>query len=174
MNKPKDPKPVPITNHGTTPRYVGGRMIPPGQTRIFNPGDIPGHTPAAGPANRKAARAPAPKAPAKPVIDTETPEALVANSAKDIIAVLPDLADEPLAELERLEEARGKDARKTVLEAISREQVQRAEVAKLREEFAEHDTEALQDLLAATEAGSVEHGLIGEEIERRQAQGAGQ
>lgn len=103
---------VPIENNGQMPIYVGGVMIPPGETRHFEDDMLP----------------PEFRAPAEV---QEEPEALdpllaVRNGTVDHIKLgLPDLNDEELDRLEMLE-AEGK-ARKTLIEAIAEERLRRAE-----------------------------------------------
>lgn len=169
MKQPKQAAPVPITNNTKRAKFVGGRLIPPGQTRLFNPGEAPGPQPTNGPVSTKANRGTAPAKPKEPPKIGKTPEDLVANTAKDIIAAVPELSDADLQALEQLEEGLGKKARKSVLEAIQSEQLERAHRQEFAEQIAEHDNAALIDLHAGLPEGGVEAGLAAEEIERRKA-----
>ena len=104
---------VPIENKGAMPIYVGGMMIPPGETRHFAEEDLP-------PEYRRSA--------APPVADVEDPiDALLQGKVSEVIDGLSVLSDDFLARLEA-READGK-ARKGVLEAIVAERLVRAENA---------------------------------------------
>lgn len=102
----------PIHNPGSSPMYVAGVLIPPGETMHFDTEQLP-------PEHQ-------PKAP-EPVPE-EVPD-LVAEihgmSAPNILKVLPDLSFEDLARLRGMEEA-GKN-RKTVIEGIAVIELKRAE-----------------------------------------------
>lgn len=104
---------IPVTNTGAMPIYVAGQMIPPGETRHFDADQVPHHL-------RPAAPEPEPEVPNDPIT------ALIGHSVKDIVAQLPGLALEQLEQLGDLEQAKGDDARKTLLGAIAEEQLKRA------------------------------------------------
>lgn len=111
-------KTIPITNHGDSPKFVGGKMIPPGETRVFTEAELPPEY-----------QAPAPVA-ELPAGGLDEPLLLIlAATVAQVVAGLPDLSDEELARLALLE-AEGKD-RKGVLEAITALQLERAEQALL-------------------------------------------
>lgn len=102
-----------VTNDGDSPMYVGGQMIPPGETKVIEDGDAPPEF-----------RAPAPPVEEEPAKDTL---AEIAGFKADLILpLLADLSDEDLARLQGLE-SEGK-ARKTVLEGIAAEGLKRAQV----------------------------------------------
>lgn len=103
---------IAVKNSGDSPRYVAGRMIPPGETEHFERHELP-------PAMRPAAETPAPAEAGPSAL-----EALVAGKAADVVAALETLPDDDLAAVDALETA-GK-ARKTVLEAIQAEWLRRA------------------------------------------------
>ena len=103
---------VPIENNGQMPIYVGGVMIPPGETRHFEDDMLP----------------PEFRAPAEVQAEPESLDPLLAvleGTVAQIKHGLPDLSDEELDRLEMLE-AEGK-ARKTLIEAIAEERLRRAE-----------------------------------------------
>lgn len=103
---------VPIENNGQMPIYVGGVMIPPGETRHFEDDMLP----------------PEFRAPAEGQAEPEALDPLLAvlgGTVDHIKLGLPDLGDEELDRLEMLE-AEGK-ARKTLIEAIAEERLRRAE-----------------------------------------------
>lgn len=106
---------VPVHNPNKHPIWVGGQMVPPGETRHFEELDLP------------AAYRPKPPEP-EPLPAAVTPEALVAElldkTAKDVIEALAGLDDAMLGQAETAEKA-GK-ARVTVLQAISAEILKRA------------------------------------------------
>lgn len=114
---------VPIKNHGKTTMYVGGCLIPPGETRIL-------------PSHRVPAHLPQPKAPA-PVVSTPSVDdvlrAMLTGNVASVRAGLPQLSDEHLALLEALEQDSDGANRKGVLEAIGAERLARASRAHLAE-----------------------------------------
>lgn len=111
-------KTIPITNPGDSPVFVGGKMIPPGETRVFTEAELPPEY-----------KAPAPVAAAQAAGPDEALLLILAATVAQVVAGLPDLSDEELARLALLE-AEGKD-RKGVLEAITALQLERAENAVL-------------------------------------------
>lgn len=107
-------KTVAVSNTGSSPIFVGGYMIPPGETRIFSESQVP-------PEYLKPAVVADEPAPFDPLGDFLTGKA-------DAVKVgIPALSDNELARAEVLE-AEGK-ARKGVLEAIAAEKLARAEKA---------------------------------------------
>ena len=103
---------VPIENKGKMPLYVGGVMIPPGETRHFEDDLLP-------PEFRSSA-------PVVAEVDAGDPLAeLLEGNVAEVTAGLEGLSDELLARLAGME-AEGK-ARKGVLAAIAEAQLRRAE-----------------------------------------------
>lgn len=106
---------VPITNRGAMPIYVASVMILPGETRHFDPEQLPPEfRPAAAPA-------------AAETKESDSVAELARRKAAEIAGQLGSLSDEDLQRLGALEQARGGAARKSVLEAIAAEQLRRAE-----------------------------------------------
>jgi len=103
-----------ITNTTPGPMYVAGRMIPPGETLVFDEADLP-------PEHREEAAPPMEEIIADPVVE------LAEQNAKEVIAALEALPDEDLARLKAIE-SDGKQ-RKTVLEAIDALMLDRAALA---------------------------------------------
>jgi hypothetical protein len=108
---------IPVRNDTAMPIYVGAHMVPPGETGLFFPDQVPPHL------------RPVPDV---PVVEAEPVDAVAElfkgkGKAKDIIAALPELSNEQLDQLAALEQARGAEARSTVLGAISELVLQRAE-----------------------------------------------
>jgi hypothetical protein len=104
---------IPVSNNTAMPIYVGGLMIPPGETRHFEAHQVPAHL-----RPQPAEAAPEP-APADPLAE------LVKHKVADVAAALPDLSDEDLARVLELDAADG-NARKGVAEAVAAEQLRRA------------------------------------------------
>lgn len=97
---------IPVHNNTEMPIYVAGRMIPPGETRHFDPAQVPPeHRPT--PPEEASVEQP-PVDPLAVILEGNVNEVLAGIDALD--------ADE-LSRLEQLE-AEGKD-RKTVLEAVA-------------------------------------------------------
>lgn len=116
---------IPVTNNTAMPIYVGSAMIPAGETRDFEENDVPLHLRPA--PVLVAASDPSPEelaATAKAKREAEIAE-IRAKSVKDAREHFSALSDEDLAMLEALEQAED-DPRKTLLEAITEEQLQRA------------------------------------------------
>lgn len=108
-------KTISITNNGDSPRYVLGRMIPPGETITFTEEETPPEL--------------------RPEAETAAPEVqddpLLAWSALPIGKLelgLPDLSDDDLTRLEALEQAKDKP-RAGALAVIVAERLRRAEAA---------------------------------------------
>ena len=106
---------IPIRNPGATNLFVAGVCIPPGETRLFDAATLPPHL-------RPQAEAEAPA-----TADAGADDALrqmLEHGVKDITAMLAGMSSEELAALAQAEAA-GK-ARKTLLGAITEEQLRRA------------------------------------------------
>lgn len=105
---------TPISNNGKTPVFVGGRMIPPGETVTFEAHELP-------PEYRLASVDDVSE------VDGNDPLlALIDLSIGKLALGLPDLSEEKLARLETLEEAKEKP-RAGALAAITEERLRRAE-----------------------------------------------
>lgn len=130
---------VPITNHGKTLMFVNNVAIPPGETKIFDESELPPHL--------RPAKAPTPL-PAEP--EDRLLELLDGN-VSDIVAAIaergedgtPMLSDDELIRLGEAE-ANGK-TRKSLMEALNKERVQRANEAQEREDLAVF-AESLKDM----------------------------
>ncbi len=105
---------IPVNNDTAMPIYVAGQMIPPGETRHFDPDQVPPHL-------RPKAPEPEPEAPSDSLAE------LLDHSVKDIVAQIPALSDADLERLGDLEQAKGGEARKTLLGAIAEAQLDRAD-----------------------------------------------
>ena len=102
-----------ITNDTESPRFIGGRMIPPGETVVVDVEELP-------PEYRPEAVPPEPEPEVDRIVE------IAAFKASLIVPILPDLSDEDLARLQSIETEGS--ARKTVLEAIAGESLKRAQV----------------------------------------------
>lgn len=101
-----------ISNGGKEAMYVGGKMIPPGETRHFEPHELPPHL--------------RPQAPSADPETTDNPLAeLLKKKVADVVAALPDLSDEDLQRLGGLEQVASKP-RTSLLGAIAEETLKRA------------------------------------------------
>lgn len=112
---------IPVENKTAMPMYVGGLMIPPGETRHFDAHQVPAHL--------------LPTAPK--VIEEPAPDPLLAILLGAVAAVmigLPTLTDEELDRLAALE-TEGKN-RKGVLGGIAAEKLVRAKKAAEAEALA--------------------------------------
>lgn len=106
---------VAVTNINAMPIYVGGQMIPAGETRHFDEDQVP--------ENLRP-----PKEEAEPEAAPMDPmQALAEGKVSDITAALPALNDADLEHLGEIEQAKGDAARKTLLSAIAEETIKRAE-----------------------------------------------
>jgi hypothetical protein len=106
---------IPVFNGGSMPLWVGGQMVPPGETRLLPAHHVPAHLhPAV-----QAAPLPPAEAPADPLAE------ILDGSVKDVVAALPGLDADQLMELEGLEGLR-EAPRKGVLEAVAAALLQRA------------------------------------------------
>lgn len=101
----------PITNHGKTNMHVGTAVIRPGETRMVDDHLVP--------PNLRPQATPASSAPINPVA------ALIAGKAAEVIAALPALSDDDLAQALALESGSQKP-RTTVLQAIDADKLRRA------------------------------------------------
>lgn len=106
---------IPVTNNGKMNIWVGGQMIPPGETRHFEPHHVP-------PEYRPA---PATAAPAEPETPDDPLEIVRAGNVKEVTSALPALSLEDLDRLEALENA-SETPRKGVLSAITADRLRRA------------------------------------------------
>lgn len=106
---------IPVSNPHANPMYVGGVMIPGGETRLIPAAQVP-------PNLRPAQVVEAPAEPVDPVLS------LLGESVSDIVTQLPAL---DAAELDRLEagERAGKRVRSTLVNAIAEERLRRAAAA---------------------------------------------
>lgn len=111
---------IPVTNSTAGTIWVGGQMIPPGETRHFEEHQVPRHF------------RPAPKKPKSEENAGEDPAAIRTRELTQVLNAnvtavrdyLPKLSDADIEELAALEEA-GKQ-RKGVLEALAEEALNRA------------------------------------------------
>ncbi len=119
-----------IENKGPVAKFIGGKLLQPGEGREFDQVDVPAeHRPAAAPAEEEAP-------------DTLQPlKELLEKSIKAITPDLPALSAEQLQQLRALEEA--DQNRKGVLEAIAAEVLRRAN-EQIEAEEAERLQAALQ------------------------------
>jgi hypothetical protein len=165
-------QPVPIYNAGPEVKYVGSRMIPAGETAVFEPHELPPgyeqYRPQGAPAESAAKVPDAPvKSPLQDLSDADP---------KTIIDALSSLNLEQLKEIEDLEKARGKKSRRTVLEAIVRQRIDLAKqgeiderVQKFRDSLAGFKQEDLQELLKDYPDGEPEKAVIQEELQKLDA-----
>lgn len=107
-------KTISVTNEGSSPRFVMGMMIPPGETRVFEEAEAP-------PELRPGA------APVAAVAGDDPLLAVAALSISKLEVGLPVLSDEELQRLEAIEQAKDKP-RQGALAAIVAERLRRAEV----------------------------------------------
>ncbi len=104
---------IPVHNDTAMPMYVAGLMIPAGETRHFNLDQVPQHL------------RPAPVAEVAEETQFDPIEELRAGTVKEIIAQIPELADDVLEALGAAEQL-AKTPRKSLLSAIAEEQLSRA------------------------------------------------
>lgn len=115
---------IPIKNHGKTDRYVGGKLITPGETRLVAAHLVPTNL-------RNEDGQPVKQGADSGTDDkTQSPEDLAIAELREckvseITEALPNLSDEDLDRLYAAEEADEKP-RKGVLEAIEAERLKRA------------------------------------------------
>lgn len=107
---------TPISNHGKQPIFVGGRMIPPGETVPFEDHELPPEY------RQESMDEPVDGEVADPLL------ALIELSIAKLALGLPDLSDDELARLEGLEQAKEKP-RTGALAAITEERLRRAELS---------------------------------------------
>lgn len=141
-------KTVPITNDGENDLHVGGRVIPPGETKLFDEADLPPHM--RQPHDKPA---PLPSEPDDPLLELldQPVKAIQEAVAERDEAGLPVLSDDDIERL-AVAEANGK-TRSTLMKALNEERVQRANAAQQREDHAvfveslkETDAEQLEAL----------------------------
>ncbi|MBI5920269.1 MAG: hypothetical protein HY847_01320 [Betaproteobacteria bacterium] len=106
---------VPVTNNTKMAIYVAGTMIPPGETRHFDSNQVP------------AEFRPAPQVEPEDETQFDPLAELIAHNVKEITAALPGLSDEDLERLGDMEQAKGENARKSLLNAIAEAQLTRAD-----------------------------------------------
>lgn len=111
---------IPITNHGASMMYVGAVMIPAGETRVFEEGQLPPHL--------RSPKAPAAEPAPEPDDRLEILELSVANFTRHLgerdETGAPYASDEDLVFF-REAEAEGRD-RKGIIEALDQETLARA------------------------------------------------
>lgn len=130
---------IPVRNNGRMPLYVGGIMVPPGETRILPAHHVPEHL-------RPVTPTPAIEAPPDPLA------VLLEENVATVKDSLATLSTEELARVEQLETAAG-SPRKGVLDAVAAERLARARTDELMAEaqvkaLAAPDAEAMAALLA--------------------------
>lgn len=118
---PAPPEPVAVTNGGRTTLFVGGVMIPPGETRHFPPNQVPTNL-------REIQAAAVPVPPAAPPAQEDNLLELLDKNTAEIAAKLPGLSSADLARLKAAEDA-GK-TRKGVMAALAEEELRRAQQAE--------------------------------------------
>jgi hypothetical protein len=101
----------PVTNNGKTNLHVGTAVIRPGETRMVDDHLVP--------PNLRPQATPASSLPVDPVVT------LIAGKAAEVIAALPALSDDDIAQVLALESGSQK-SRTTVLQAIDAEKLRRA------------------------------------------------
>ena len=100
---------IPVTNNTATMMYVGGALIPPGETRHFEEYEVPEHL-------RPAVDVPAEEAQSADPL-AEVLAALLDGNVASVVATLPEM---PTADIERLGEMeQAGAARKGILSAIA-------------------------------------------------------
>jgi hypothetical protein len=132
---------VPIKNTGQTMMFVAGKAIPPGETLLFAPGELPPHL------------KPAPAMAAAPVQPADAILALLDQKVSDVVAAIkerdeqgnPVLTDDQVLRMKQAEE-NGK-TRKSLMKALDEEWLARAEAKQAAEDLAVF-TESLKDMPA--------------------------
>lgn len=104
---------IAYTNTGNTVAHVGGKSIPPGETREVEESMLPSFTTA-------------PTKSAKPEPEANPLAEILAHSVKDITALLPAMSDGELAALGEAEQLAAKP-RTTLLGAIAEVMLARAD-----------------------------------------------
>lgn len=104
---------IAVSNDGESPKFVGGRMIPPGETLLFEAHELP-------PEYREDAPETAADDEADPLAE------LIKLSIAKLALGLPDLSDDELLRLEALEQAK-ETPRQGALAKILQERLRRAE-----------------------------------------------
>lgn len=145
---------VVVENETAIARPYHGHLIPANGTRLLNLSALP---------REVIEGLPVADAPAEP--DPAAEKTAADKTAKEIIADIPSMNDADLQALEQAEEALGKKARKSVLEAIATEQLQRASDARFADELVGKTGEQLLAMLDDYHEGSREHGMIGEALD---------
>ena len=145
---------IAVTNNSQQPIYRYGSMIAPNETQLFEKPNAPAPV-TSGVSNPDAVVIP----------QVEGMAALLLESVKTIEAELPLLSDEDLQQLEQLEEAKGEDHRTTLLKAINKEQVERADLRVFEESLVDKTASELSDLLIDYDEGSARYGVIAERLD---------
>lgn len=149
----------PVTNNTRMPIWVGGVMIPAGETKVLPAHQVPEHL--------RPAPAAAPAAPPADPLDE-----LLAGKVAEIQAALAGLTDADLERLVDLETAQDKP-RKGVLDAAAGERLRRAQHAEFLETLAQRaesapDAAAIEALIEDQEdADPAAEALLRETLARR-------
>lgn len=157
---------VPVHNSGKHIMYVGGRAIPPGETRHIHHSLIPGHT-----GHSEEAAEAKPEEP-KGIAD------LVTGKVSEIKEAVPNLSDEDLQALQEAEKAGAQ--RKGVFTAIEEERLKRAanpherEAAEVQNMLPDLDDDELQQLLQDHADDDGVRSLVQDEIDRRAGDQSGE
>lgn len=148
----------PYTNTSKKVEHIGGKRFMPNETRPLDEKLHPDYKP--------------PAKPADPVVDVVAE--LHKADVKDIVGQLPNLADEDLVYLKELEEGRKSKSRKTVLEAIAAQQIERAQADSKGniEEFVANLEKASDEELAELEKLHADDQNLLDHIEKQKAQRA--
>jgi hypothetical protein len=120
----------PITNPGNTSRYVAGRLIAPGETRLIPQDELPPNLHEGGILDQNEPESAEVGGEEQQNPSTDQDKALkelLEQTVPSISEALPKLSAEDLDRLEQLEEAAEKP-RKGVLEAVAEERLNRAQV----------------------------------------------
>ena len=150
-----------IENTGPVAKFIGGKLLQPGEGREFDQVDVPAeHRPAAAPAAEAAPDA------------LEPLKELLEKAIKAIVPDLPTLGAEQLQQLRALEEA--DQNRKGVLEAIAAEVLRRANEQIEAEEAARLQAalQAAREELAAALQVQDALGPLAPEQQRTEAESA--
>lgn len=106
---------IPVENKGDSPLYVGGQMVPAGETRHFEENEVP-------PEYKPAAEQPKPEEQADPLAE------ILAGTVKDILGDVENMELAGVQELLAREQAAEKP-RSTLIEGLSAEILRRQAAA---------------------------------------------
>ena len=151
---------IPVINRGRTSRFVAGRLVPPGETRILPEEAVPADLRP----GRGTPSEPAPDLEADPLLG------LLDRPIKEIKPALEGLSIEDLRRLRDAEEAG--NTRSTLMAFLDEEimrQAAEAELSPFREELLQLGTEELEALKETYAEDEARLGLIEEEEQRRAA-----